>query len=242
MQKLKKMYRADYAGEDILVNTTYRNATWEYEYETVPNRVNNIQISNRACVIGNGESRSGFNLNWYLKNHRGGMGGSLALQTYGCNALYRDYSPHFLVATGNEMISEIANGPYCYDHIVYSNSSALLKYPGKFYLVPQDVQYNAGTIATYLACFDGHKMVFLLGFDNKTNTNLYEGTPCYAEKGTFQDDTYFIKAMEMIMKTYNDVEFIRVMPIKEWAQPPSWQALPNFRQINFQEWAYLADL
>lgn len=241
MQQLKKMYRADYTGEEILLKTTYRNATWEYEYETVPNRITNIQISNRACVIGNGESRRAFNVNTYLKNHRGGAG-ALALQTYGCNALYRDFAPHFLVATGGPIIDEIANSGYCEDHIVYANGNYLLDYPGKFYLIPQDIQYNAGAIATYLACFDGHKMVFLLGFDNKTNTNLYEGTPCYADIGTFQDDTYFIKAMHRVMTAYKDVEFIRVMPIREWAQPPEWQALANFRQINFQDWAYLADL
>jgi hypothetical protein len=240
MQIPKKLYRADYAGEEILLNTVYENSTWKYEYETVPNRITNIQISNRACIIGNGASRRSFDLK-YIKNHRGG-GGQLALQTYGCNALYRDFAPHFLVTTGNPMIEEIAASGYCEDHIVYANSKALLKHPGKFYLIPQDLQYNAGTLATYLACFDGHKMVFLLGFDNATDYNAYEGTPNYCDVGVIADDTYFVKTMAVIMSIYSDVEFIRVMPIDSWRQPPEWQALPNFRQINFKEWSYLADL
>lgn len=240
MQIPKKIYRSDYAGEDILVNTTYRNSVWEYEYETVPNRVTNIQFSNRACIIGNGESRRAFDLK-YLRNHRGGAG-QLAIQTYGCNALYRDFAPHFLVATGDAMIEEIANSGYCEDHIVYSNAKNLLNHPGKFYLVPQDLQYNAGALATYLACFDGHKMIFLLGFDGATNYNAYEGTANYGPVGEILDDTYWIKSMEIVMRVYNDVEFIRVVPIESWRQPAAWQALPNFRQIDWKSWATLADL
>ncbi len=245
MQQLKKMYRKDYVGEEILINSTYRNATWEYEYEMVPNRVSNTQLSNTACVIGNGESRANFDL-FLLANHYGGRGGSRSMQTYGCNALYRGFVPNFLVATGNKMIDEIAQTDYCTNHIVYANSKALLKHPGRFYLIPQDLSYNAGALATYLACFDGHKTVYLLGFDNgagkNVNNNIFAGTPGYAPKDYNYSDLYWIRAMTMIMSTYNDVEFIRVMPIKVWSQPPEWVALPNYRQIDFKEWTYMADL
>jgi hypothetical protein len=245
MQQLKKMYRADYTGEEILVNSTYRNSIWEYDYETVPNRVTNLQISNQACVIGNGESRAGFDL-FLLANHRAGLGGVKAMQTYGCNALYRGFVPNFLVVTGREMIDEVAQSRYCDNNIVYANAKALLKHPSRFYLIPQDLQYNAGAIATFIACFDGHKKVFLLGFDNgagaNVNNNIFAGTACYGPKDQNYDDAFFVKSMEMIMRTYNDVEFIRVMPIKVWRTPPEWQRLANFSQIDFKEWTYMSDL
>lgn len=245
MQQLKKMYRKDYTGEEVLVNTTYRNSTWEYDYETVPNRVTNLQISNQACVIGNGESRAGFDL-FLLANHKAGINGPRSMQTYGCNALYRGFKPTFLVATGKEIIDEVAQSRFCDDHIVYANAKALLKHPSRFYLIPQDLQYNAGSVATFIACFDGHKKIYLLGFDNSAganvNNNIFAGTPGYGPKDQDWSDQFFIKSMTMIMRTYDDVEFIRVMPNRQWRQPKEWVVLPNYRQIDFKDWTFEADL
>lgn len=245
MFQLKKLYRKDYAGEEILVTTTYRNATWEFDYETVPNRVTNLQISNQAVVIGNGESRAKFDLT-LLSRHQGGLNSSRSLQTYGCNAVYRGFTPTFLIATGAEMCDELANNAYWYDHIIYANAKVLLKYPGKFYLVPHDIPWNAGAIAAYLACFDGHKKVYLLGFDNgagqNVNNNIFAGTACYPPRNYNYSDQFWIKAMEQIMKTYDDVEFIRAMPTRFWSQPPEWVALPNYRQVDFKEMSFMADL
>ena len=50
-----------------------------------------------AFVIGNGQSRSHFNLNTLR-----GKG-----TIYGCNALYRDFMPDVLVATDDKMREEI---------------------------------------------------------------------------------------------------------------------------------------
>jgi len=244
MFQLRKLYRKDYTGEEILVNTSYRNATWEYEYETVPNRVTNLQRSNHACVIGNGESRAKFDLSLLASNQN--SSNPRSLQTYGCNALYRNFHPTFLIATGSDICEELVNADYCTDRIIYSNAKTLLKHPGKFYLVPQDVPWNAGSIATYLACFDGHKKVFLLGFDNGAganyNNNMYAGTPGYPPRDFNYNDLFFVKTMELIMKVYNDVEFIRVMPNPRWSQPLEWTALPNYRQIDFREMGILSDL
>lgn len=246
MQKINRMYRTDYTGEDILVNTTYKNQTWTYDYETVPNRVENLQITNRAVIIGNGDSRKNFELLGTLQHHFGGGRGERQLQTYGCNALYREFKPHFLVATGNEITKEIAESGYCDNNIVYANSAALLHYPGKFYLVPQDPHWNAGTLATYLACFDGHKLIYLLGFDNcageNLNNNMYAGTNGYASRDTNYSDAYWIKAMTMIMSMYSDVDFCRVMPTPEWQQPLEWRNLPNYRQIAIKDWVIEASL
>lgn len=246
MQQITKMYRSEYQGEDILLNTTLRNQTWEYEYETVPSRVENNQISNRAVIIGNGYSRKDFELIGTLQNHFGGGRGERQLQTYGCNALYREFSPHFLVATGKEITDEIAQTDYTFSKIVYTNSASLLKYPGKFYLIPQDPHWNAGTIATYLACFDGHKTIYLLGFDNSAgenlNNNMYAGTYGYAAANANYSDLYWIKSMTYIMSLYSDVDFVRVMPNANWSQPTEWRNLQNYRQIDIKSWVIEAGL
>ena len=72
---------------------------------------------------------------------------------------------------------------------MFIHSKKCCKVSGKFYLIPQNIAYyNAGTIATYIAPFDKHKEIYLLGFDNQRasgmNDNVYAGTDCYATEKT----------------------------------------------------------
>lgn len=168
------------------------------------------------------------------------------MQTYSCNAAYRDFEATFTVAVGNDIAREIADSGYCNRHIVYANSDKILKYPNKFYLIPQDFVSNAGTAATYLACFDGHEKIYLLGFDNSAgehyNNNVYAGTPGYAPTNHNYSDDYWILAMEQVMSLYNEVEFVRVTPTPNYVCPTTWLKLSNFRQISFNEYIIEADL
>ena len=61
-----KLYRTDYTGEDIIQERVLQDGQWVNTTEHVPNNVINNQISNRAVVFGNGESRLGFNVNHLL--------------------------------------------------------------------------------------------------------------------------------------------------------------------------------
>jgi len=54
---------------------------------------------NIACVIGNGPSRKTLSLET--------IGSKMT--TYGCNALYRDYMPNYLVSMDYDMVKEILN-------------------------------------------------------------------------------------------------------------------------------------
>ena len=245
MKSITKQYRTSYAGETVITNMTYEGGNWNYQRENVPNAVTNNQISNRAVVIGNGESRQGFNLN-LLKNHRGGLLGSAAVQTYGCNALYRDFAPQFLVVTGDEIVKEIADSDYCGDHIVYAGSKDILDYPSKFYLTPQDPSWNAGAIAAYLACFDGHRKIYLIGFDGvdtaSSGYNIYKGTRGYADPVYGFNENFWVQSMMAVFTTYSDVEFVRVMPTADYRIPEPWKYLVNFRQIDYRQFAIEADL
>ena len=245
MKKIEKLYRSNYSGEDIISNMTYEGGTWTYEREQIPNAVFNTQISNKAIVIGNGISRADFNLR-LIANHKGGLLAGGALQSYGCNALYRDFSPNFLVANGDDIINEIAASGYTTDHIVYSHANALLDHPSKFYLIPQDPGWNAGALAAYLACFDGHKEVYLLGFDgvdqSTTGYNLYESTNGYQAPSDGYSEEFWVKAMIQIFETYSDVDFVRVMPTNTYYMADAWKYVPNLRQIDFREFALEVDL
>jgi hypothetical protein len=64
---------------------------------------------NKVFVIGNGESRKGVDLD-RLQQHG---------KVYGCNALYRDFTPDALVCVDSAMIHEVYSSGYCSDNKAY---------------------------------------------------------------------------------------------------------------------------
>jgi hypothetical protein len=245
MQKLKQLYRSSYAGENIITQLTYENGDWNPETEMVPNQVFNTYTTTQALAIGNGESRLGFNLT-HIANHKGGLFGSNRLQTYGCNALYRDFAPDFLVAVGDKIVKEIAESTYPNENIVYANGQHIIDYPGKFYLIPQNVAFDAGALAVYLACFDGHKKIFLLGYDGydvpSPINNVYKGTNGYADPAEIQNEAFWNMSLHTVIETYSDVEFVSVMPTQNWYLASVFDSKPNFRQIDFRDFVLEADI
>jgi len=227
---------------------TYTGGEWVKNIETVPSAVENKQISGRAVVLGNGVSRIELNPNLFtlLKNHKGGLLASSRVQTYGCNAIVRDFIPDFVVAN-DEVAAELVNGGYCDQTIIYGTAQMVLSYPGKFYLVPQNPNWNMGAIATYLACFDGHKTVYLMGHDLHSGhtdyqMNVYAGTRGYPDQISDTTEKYFEQTMLNVMKMYDDVEFVRVSPTTSYYMPESWKYQLNLRQIDFRQFVIESDL
>lgn len=256
MQAINQIYRKDYAGEDVNVLGIYINERWQYQKEFIPSTFLNVPYSNRAVVIGNGLSRLQFDLKLIL-NHRdvaawGETGPwkpaltTKKFNTYGCNAIYREYQPDFVVAVGDEIIDEIANNEYSTNFPVYANAWALLKYPGKFNFIPQDPVYNSGALAAYLAAFDGHKKVFMLGFDgidsSNSNYNAFSGTPGYPIDSQNITEAFWVNALAEVMRVYAETEFIHVAPTMNFRIPELWKYLPNFRTIDFRKFVLEADI
>ena len=250
MQKVKKLYREEYTGESIVTALNYANNNWESSTEYLPNAVFNNQISNKAVVLGNGPTRTELTPNLFdlLSNHRGGLLAAGALQTYGCNAIVRDFTPDFVVAN-DEVAHELVNSGVCNRTIVYGTAAMVLKYPGKFYLVPQQPAWDMGAIAAYLACFDGHRTVYLLGFDcydghsaEHYTYNVYVDTPGYPTADSPNTEAFFVQTLKQVMTTYSQVDFVRVMPNADYAMPDSWKYFLNLRQISFNDFVREVDL
>jgi hypothetical protein len=74
-----------------------------------------------AFCIGNGESRKGFDLNT-LKPHG---------KIYGCNALYREFTPDVLVAVDPGISHEIYQSGYCNKNVAYFRE--WIKYEASLY-------------------------------------------------------------------------------------------------------------
>ena len=246
MLQLSRKYRKGYTGEDIIVERKHEGRVWHDITETVPNQITNNQISNRAVIIGNGQGRLDFNLNNLKKPQ--GLLGATTVQIYGCNALYRDFTPDFLIATGNNgIVEEIANSKYVDNTIVYTNAIHLLEHPGKFYLIPYDPYADAGTAAAYIAAFDGHTKIYLLGFDGYDfeghNNNVYAGTNGYDDKWEFLiEQEKYTNNRAHLFDTYPDVDFVWVTRLGKNTVPERLKWCTNHRQISFRDLVLECDL
>lgn len=157
-----------------------------------------------AFVLGNGLSRQALCLT--------------TLQTlgkiYGCNALYRDFVPDVLVATDKPIATSIQESGYAKTHCFYTRRP--IPDLGAKTVPHEYFGYSSGPIAVSLAAKDGHKKIYLLGFDlgptaDQKFNNLYAGTEFY--KAVDALPTYtgnWVKQLRTIVRDYPLTKFYRV--------------------------------
>lgn len=255
MTMLEKIYRKDINEENVNTVGFYLNDEWRYQKEPIP--ITQIPIkSNNALVIGNGKTGHEFDLTKILPYRETTPWGEVGqwqykrqisnFYTYGCNAIYRNLRPDFVIATGKNFINEIAASTYCSENVVYTNLKFLEQYPSKFHAIPQNPEFNSGAIAAYLAAFDGHKKVFMLGFDGIDTPgdiyNMYADTPNYPAKSAPINQEFWDRSLNSVMQVYSDTEFIRVCPTKDFVQPELWKYNLNYRQVDFRQFVVEADI
>lgn len=86
-----------YNGEEVIVKTIIKGGKKIQEKQFYEDKVKAVPEGN-AYIIGNGPSRKNFDLK---KLQASG-------QIYGCNALYRDFTPTYLVSVDAKMSKEIS--------------------------------------------------------------------------------------------------------------------------------------
>jgi len=240
---MQKLYRTDYEGEFVVDGFVLHQGKRTENRIFVPNTLVNNAHTKNAVIIGNGTSRKSLNVK-KVEQHAGGHLGKRRLQSYGCNALYRDMSPDFLVCINPFLINEIVKSGYADKHIVMSNASNVKTHPGVLHLFPYGHTWCAGALATWLACFDGHQKIYLLGFDNQnehSNNNVYAGTAHYATADTPARSQKWEGQMKRIFDAYDDVDFAWVAGgISRF--PEEWNYCLNLRQITIHDFVLEADL
>lgn len=245
MLPIIKRYRSNYIGEDAVVERKYIDGMWHDTTEYISNVISNNQTSNQAVIIGNGPSRLEFNMP-VIFNHQDGLLRENTVQTYGCNALYRDYTPDFLVIRNNNIVAELATSNYINNNIVYTSPIQIINYPNKFYAIPYDPYCDVGTTAAYIAAFDGHKKIFLIGFDNQDtlgyNYNVYADTNGYTAVNSNISDQQWIMDRVKLVSAYDDVDFIWVTNNGRKTNPTEWKACANLRQLSFRDFVLEANL
>lgn len=166
-----------------------------------------------ALVIGNGKSRLQFDLNQLQE----------LFTTYGCNALYRDFIPDYLVSMDFNMVDEILNSGVHHKtkfYTQYSDKAQHRKNIGEpVYWAIQDKWIgDSGTGALRLAGMNKHRNIYMIGFDytndNKYTDNVYAGTKNYAPGPITNGGEFMLRNFESrlryMCKTFPDSNVIRI--------------------------------
>ena len=244
MQKISRLYRNNYDVHNIVTKATYVNGEWQYDNEQITNTLHQMHYNENAVVIGNGVGRLNFDLK-ILKKQPHSPPTKKFMVTYGCNALYRDFAPDYLVVTGTEIADEIANSDYCNENVAFANSNIIMNHPGQFHIIPQDPNWNAGAIAAYLACFDGHSRIYLLGFDGNDTpgytNNVYANTNGYKNIDQDTNDSYWTIALINLIKLYPTVDFVLVNETGKGYMPEPLK-YTTLRRLSFRQFVLEADI
>tara|TARA_R100001591_G_scaffold11142_1_gene17507 strand:- start:2315 stop:2893 length:579 start_codon:yes stop_codon:yes gene_type:complete len=159
-----------------------------------------------AFIIGNGLSRQKYDLNRLV-----GQG-----CTFGCNALYRDFTPDYLVAIDDKIIEEITQSDYPMNRFIVPPNEEQYE-PAEHN--PGRPRSNAGMNACFEAIKKDFKDLFLFGFDfiledNISVKNIYDGSKCYGPetRANYNDNGNRAKYFEYMAKKNPDVNFKFVLP------------------------------
>jgi len=165
---IQPRYRTDYEGEFVVLDTVFRNGKKIQQREYVKNPIINQHISGRAAVIGNGPSARP-EIVRMLPRHRGGLLGKKRLQTYGALNVWRSIRLDFCIENDPAELQCMIDQDYIENTVVYTRTKNCLDMPGNFYIIPYGVRLVPVAQAAYLAAFDGHEEIFMIGVDGLTS-------------------------------------------------------------------------
>jgi hypothetical protein len=220
---MQARHRSDYAGEFVVLETKWSGGKKEQTREFVANPIENHHISGRAVCIGSNADLHKFDYT-KLQRHRGGLLGSKKLQTYGTGMVSQHMRLDFCVETTGVRLQEMIESQYYDNNIVYTTARNCINYPGKFYLIPYDPKLLDLITLAYLAAFDGHREIFMLGYNRSTNIE--------------KNDWYL--QMVSVMNAYAGIQFYFVGESTNMYD--EWLTCANASSMNYQNFISYCDV
>ena len=220
---MQARYRADYDGEFVIHETKWSGGKKNETREWVANPIVNQHISGRAVCIGSGIDQYLFDYT-KLQRHRGGLLSSKKLQTYGTGKISTQMRLDFAVETDKQQLQDILDSKYQIDNVVYTSPRNCITHPGEFYLIPIRPNITDQATLIYLAAFDGHKEIFLLGYHKETPAGRLD----------------WINEITKIFSAYNGVQFYLVG--ESTIMPDAWANMANVRIQSYREWGSYCDV
>jgi len=186
--------------------------------------------NNPAFVLGNGTSRQILNAPSLLDK---GI-------VYGCNAQYREFSPHYLIAVDVKMVNEIIDSGYHKTHQVWTNPNKGIQTKNSINFFNPHKGWSSGPTALWFAATQGHNTIYIFGFDyqglNGKFNNIYADTFNY--KKSQDAATYYgnwLSQTEKVIKEFKHIQFFRVVEPGAFIPDKLGPSLVNLSHINYKE-------
>jgi hypothetical protein len=182
--------------------------------------------NNPAFVLGNGTSRLAVDPTSLLN-----LG-----TVYGCNAQYREYDPHHLIAVDVKMVNEIITAGYHKTHSVWTNSNKGIVSKDNINFFQPHKGWSSGPTALWFAATNKHQEIYILGFDyqglNGKFNNVYADTFNYkksSDNATFHGN--WLSQTEKVIREFKNIKFYRV--VQQDSLLPDKLAFPNLEHILY---------
>jgi hypothetical protein len=220
---MQARYRSDYAGEFVVVEASWSGGKKQERREWIPNPIENQHISGRAACIVCDMDHVFFDYT-ILQKHRGGLLGSKKLQTYGSGMISKQMRLDFTVEQNINGLKDIIDREYQVNNVVYTSASNCLTYTGEFYLVPHAPRLSVAAQLLYLAAFDGHKEIFMLGY----------------QKESLEQGLNWIEHVREVMDAYPGTLFYMIG--NSATMPDLWMEAYNTKNLTFREFISYCDI
>jgi len=186
--------------------------------------------SKPAFVLGNGTSRLSLKHNNLLDKGT----------VYACNAIYREFEPHYLVAVDVKMVNEIVASGYHKSHTVWTNPNKGIGTKHYLNFFNPHKGWSSGPTALWLACGHGYKEIFIFGFDysgaNGRFNNIYADTYNYkksSDVATFHGN--WLSQTEKTIREYKNIKFYRVINPGDFIPDQLGVQLQNLKHMTYDE-------
>ena len=220
---MEARYRQDYPGEFVVVQSTWSQGKKTQTREWIENPIENQHISGRAVCIASPDSLGQFDYR-ILQRHRGGLLGTLKVQTYGTGQIAENMRLDFAVDVDSKQLQRLIENKYYENNVVYTTARNCLANPGDFYLIPQAPRLLMPALPVYLAAFDGHQEIFLLG---------------YSKQMAFENHRWFDDVCSVFL-AYAGVQFYLVG--EPTIMPDSWLECANVKTMPYQDFIGYCDI
>ena len=199
---------------------------------TLTSKLPNV-TSNKKCsfVLGNGTSRSSIDVHTLSE-----LG-----KIYACNAVYRSFSPDYLIAVDVKMVLEINKAGYQHNNEVWTNPNKSYQKIKNLNFFNPSKGWSSGPTALWLAAQHGYETIYILGFDyrglneGKLLNNIYADTANY--KKSTDGATFFgnwMRQTKSVIKEKPEINFVRVIQPDNY-DPEELNIFDNYSTIFIED-------
>jgi hypothetical protein len=183
-----------------------------------------------AFVLGNGKSRLRLKCESLLD-----IG-----TVYGCNAQYREFDPHHLIAVDVKMVNELIESGYSQKGTVWTNPNKGIKDKTQVNMLNPHKGWSSGPTALWFAATNGHKQIYIHGFDYQGQggkfNNVYADTHNY--KKSTDSATFFgnwLSQTEKVIKEFTHTQFYRVIDTGAFIPDKLGPQYSNLKHVSYED-------